>query len=312
MGKVDFRYRRFGYVKLNVSDIARSTAFATEVFGLDEAGTGPGGEKYFRCTSRHHDIILAPASTPAFVRSGWELETEEDLDKAFFYFGGIGVPPSWVAKEETDSLGMERAFRITEPSTGTVFEYFARISQNLAPLKNHLTSFQGQGHFGLMVPDVANGAKYLVDNLGFLVSDYLEGWPVALLRAFPNPNHHSFAPLRAPDGKVRFHHVAFMVNTIDDIGKLFNRIKRYDVKVQFGIGRHPTSGSIHLYIYDSDYFVWEYTLGMEQFPETGAREPRRMAATPENYDLWNAVPEIEHVLSFPLALVEDTRRAAAE
>ena len=33
MTKVDFRYRRFGYVVLNDSDIARSTAFATEVFG---------------------------------------------------------------------------------------------------------------------------------------------------------------------------------------------------------------------------------------------------------------------------------------
>ena len=68
MSKVDFRYRRFGYVVLNVSDIARSTAFATEVFGLDGAGTGPKGEKFFRCTPHHHDIVLCPSDKAAFVR----------------------------------------------------------------------------------------------------------------------------------------------------------------------------------------------------------------------------------------------------
>lgn len=303
MSKVDFRYRRFGYVALNVSDIGRSTAFATEVFGLDDAGTGPGGEKFFRCTPHHHDIVLCPSDRAAFVRSGWELETEEDVDKAHLHFERIGLAPKWVASEEAGTLGLERAFRIREPLTGTCYEYFARMSYLSVPLTRNVTSFYGQGHFGLMVPNTRELADYMVKNMGFRVSDYLEGWPVALLRAFPNPNHHSFAPLQSPSGKVLFHHVAFMVNTIDDIGKLFNRIKKHDVKIQFGIGRHPTSGSIHLYVYDPDYFVWEYTLGMEQFPEIGSREPRRMSAAPENFDLWGAVPDREFAGRNPPALL---------
>jgi 2,3-dihydroxy-p-cumate/2,3-dihydroxybenzoate 3,4-dioxygenase len=135
--------------------------------------------------------------------------------------------------------------------------------------------------------------------MGFLVSDYLEGWKASLLRAFPNPNHHSFAPLQFPAPRPLFHHVAFMVQEIDDIGKLFNRVKKFDVKIQFGIGRHPTSGSIHLYVYDPDYFIWEYTLGMEQFPEAGPREPRRMSAAPENLDLWQAEPDREDAHRLP-------------
>jgi 2,3-dihydroxy-p-cumate/2,3-dihydroxybenzoate 3,4-dioxygenase len=82
-----------------------------------------------------------------------------------------------------------------------------------------------------------------------------------------------------------------MVESIDDIGKLFNRIEAHGVKRAFGIGRHPTSQSIFLYIFDPDSMVWEYTLGMEQFPEVGAREPRFMSAAPEDYDLWGAVPK---------------------
>jgi 2,3-dihydroxy-p-cumate/2,3-dihydroxybenzoate 3,4-dioxygenase len=127
--------------------------------------------------------------------------------------------------------------------------------------------------------------------MGFLPSDVLGSYVGTLLRAFPNPNHHSFAYLPAKEGRKEFNHVAFMVESIDDIGRLFNRIEAHGVGRAFGIGRHPTSGSIHLYIFDPDKLVWEYTLGMEQFPEQGAREPRFMSAAPEDYDVWDCKPK---------------------
>ena len=297
---VDFRYRKLGYLALNVSDIERSTDFATKIYGLELFDEGGDGERFFRIGHDHHDIILAPAASPAFVRAGWELETESDVDKAFAHYQKIGLDPKWVGDNELARLKIERAFRIVEPIAGSTNEYYSQMSYTAEKPKNAITSFQGGKHYGLVIPDGKKMTDYMVENMGFLVSDYLEGWFASLLRAFPNPNHHSFAPLQFPSPRgVTFHHLAFMVNEIDDIGKLYNRVKEYDVKVQFGIGRHPTSGSIHLYIYDPDYFVWEYTLGMEQFPEHGAREPRRMSAAPENRDLWQAKPDVEHAGKFP-------------
>ncbi|WP_114951600.1 VOC family protein [Sphingosinicella terrae] len=296
---VDFRYRKLGYLVLNVSDLERSTHFATDVFGLDLAGEAGDGARFFRAGPAHHDLILQQADSPAFARSAWELETEADLDKAFAHYERIGLSPQWVGDNECANLRLERAFRIVEPVLRTTWEYYSRMSYTSVPRTNRLTKFQGGKHYGLTVTDCKKVTDYMVENMGFLVSDYLEGWFASLLRAYPTSNHHSFAPLQLPGAKPGFHHLAFMVEEIDDIGKLFNRIKRYDVKVQFGIGRHPTSGSIHLYIYDPDYFVWEYTLGMEQFPEVGAREPRRMSAAPENFDLWDAVPDREHAHLFP-------------
>ncbi|GLR65684.1 hypothetical protein GCM10010909_03620 [Acidocella aquatica] len=296
---VNFRYRRLGYVALNVIDVEKSTKFATDVFGLDCVGEGPNGARFFRSGTSHHDIILTPAASPAFVRSSWELETEEDLDRAFRHYQGLGLNPVWLGAGESADLKLERAFRMIEPVLGTTWEYYARMTYLTSPRQNRLTKFQGGKHYGLVVPDCKKMNDYMVENMGFLVSDYMEGWFASLLRAFPNPNHHSFAPLQFPSPKPVFHHVAFMVDEIDDIGKLLNRAKQFDVKIQFGIGRHPTSGSIHLYLYDPDYFVWEYTLGMEQFPEAGAREPRRMSSLPENLDLWQAVPDREHFSKMP-------------
>lgn len=299
---IPFRHRRFGYVALNVTDIEKTSKFATEVFGLDFAGEGAGSQRFFRCSPKHHDIILRPAKQAAFVRASLELETEEDLDKAFRHFSQLGWNPHWIETQEATELGLERAFRVRDPINRAEWEYYSKISYTTVPLKNQLTSFQGGIHFGLLLPDAKATTEMMVKDMGFAVSDYLEGWPIALLRARPNPNHHSFAPVRHPAGKLGFHHVAFMVNSIDDIGKLFNRVKRMGVKVQFGMGRHPTSGSIHLYIYDPDNMVWEYTLGMEQFPELNPREARRMAATPDNFDLWDAVPEMDTFMN-PVAVI---------
>lgn len=295
----DFRYRHLGYLALNVSDIEKSTAFATDVFGMDQSGEGADGARFFRVGPAHHDIMLIPSDKPGFVRSSWELESEEDLDRALAHYQRIGLSPQLVPQDEAAMLGLERAFRIVEPQLNTVWEYYSRMSHTTVPRTNALTNFEGGKHYGLVIPDCKAMTDYMIENMGFLVSDYLEGWRASLLRAWPNTNHHSFAPLQFPSPKPTFHHLAFMVKEIDDIGKLFNRVKRYDVQVQFGIGRHPTSGSIHLYIYDPDYFVWEYTLGMEQFPEENPRQPRRMSADPASLDLWGAVPETIHAGKFP-------------
>ena len=296
---VEFRYRGLGYITLHVSDIEKSTDFATSVFGMDPAGEGEGGARFFRVGPNHHDIMLVPAEKPAFARSSWELETEDDLDKAFRHYSDIGLSPAWVSDSECSWLGLERAFRVVEPKLRTTWEYYARMSNIATPCTNKLTTFLGGKHYGLIVPDCKGVTDYMVENMGFRVSDYMEGWGASLLRAFPNPNHHSFAPLNFPAPHAMFHHIAFMVEAIDDIGRLFNRIKRYDVNIQWGIGRHPTSLSIFLYIYGPDYFLWEYTLGMEQFPEVGAREPRRMSSAREHLDLWNALPDLEHIAKFP-------------
>ncbi len=290
---VNFRYRKIGYVALNVTDVARTTEFATHTFALHSNGAGPNGEQFLSCGAEHHDVVLYPAKEPGFVRGGWELETPDDVNKAFTHFEALGLKPVKLAQEEKDILGLGvwPAFRVREPTTGICFEYYSKMLTMARARPACVTNFKSLGHFGINVPNVREATEFAEANMGFMCSDILGNYLGVLMRAFPNPNHHSFAYLPARDGKKQFNHVAFMVETIDDIGKLFNRIEAHGVKRAFGIGRHPTSGSIHLYIFDPDGLVWEYTLGMEQFPETGYREPRLMSAAPEDYDVWSAVPK---------------------
>lgn len=290
-----FRYRKLGYVVLNVTDIDRTTSFATDVFGLDFVGEGPAGERMFRCGSEHHAVLLQKASEPAFVRGCWEMETDEDVEKAFTHYHDLGLNPTRIPDEERTwlGIGLGSAFRVREPVNGLCFEYFSHMLQFSHPRSNSLTQFDKVGHYGISVPDVPASTAFAVEHMGFVPSDYVgeSRIMVALMRAWPNPNHHSFAYLPTRGSTPTISHFAFMVSSIDDIGRLFNRIEKFNVPRAWGIGRHPTSNSIHLYINDPDGIVWEYTLGMEQFPETGFRPPRAMSSAPEDADLWGAVPK---------------------
>lgn len=298
-----FRYRRLGYLELQVTDAARTAAFLTGIIGLDEAAGKDPARRYFRSGPHHHDVVVRQGAQAGFVRSSWELETDADLDAAFAHFAAQGLAPAWIGQAECDALSLERAFRIVDPVAGASWEYYNRMTWISSPLTAGLTRFQGGKHFAFTLPDPKAMNDFLVEQAGFLVSDYVEGWLGSLVRAFPHPDHHTFGALPAMGaGKTQFHHFAFRVEGIDDIGQLVNRARRHGVVPQFGIGRHPTSGSIHFYVYDPDWFIWEYTMGMEQFPETGAREARRMSAAPEDYDLWQAVPDSEHAHKRPIVI----------
>jgi 2,3-dihydroxy-p-cumate/2,3-dihydroxybenzoate 3,4-dioxygenase len=284
-----FRYKKLGYVALNVTDIARSHDFVTNVYGLDEAGTGPKGERYYRTGSDHHSIILYPAASAGFKRAGWQLDGEGEVDKAFGHFSGLEWQPHWIAEEERGSLGLNQSkvFRVREPATGCLFEYYDRMEQTVTPFSNRLAKIERLGHIGISHPDVLGTAAHFEKNLGFIVSDYV-GKYAALMRLYGSPLHHSVGLAFAPQR--HFQHVNCMVKDIDDIGRAYWRLKRHNVKVVFGPGRHPTSDSIFIYFHDPDGLTWEYSFGMELFPpdNCAARPARIMSTAPQDIDLWGA------------------------
>lgn len=289
-----FVYRKLGYIALNVTDVARHHDWVMAIYGLDEAGQGAGGERYYRTGHDHHAVILYPAKQAGFKRAGWQLADAAEVGKAFAHFERLGWKPAWVGDEERSPLGLAQstAFRVREPFTGCLFEYYDRIEQTVVPFSHRLAKIERLGHFGISVPDVLAGAAHFEQHLGFVVSDYV-GKYAALMRVHGSPLHHSMGLAFAP--QKHFQHVNCMVKDIDDIGRAIWRLKKHDVKVVFGPGRHPTSDSIFIYFHDPDGLTWEYSFGMELFPpdNVGARPARIMSTAPQDIDLWGAGMEPE-------------------
>jgi 2,3-dihydroxy-p-cumate/2,3-dihydroxybenzoate 3,4-dioxygenase len=272
------RYARLGYATLQVTDVAASAHFYSELMGLtierSEAAT-----VWLRCSDKPFDLVLKAGEIPGLSGIGFELESRAELVKAFDHVAGVGLDPAWADQS---------SFVFRNPETGLELDFYADPPRAQTPYLPTVTQIVRLGHVVLNVASYADAHHFWVDQLGFEVSDHVPG-RIAFLRCWPNPLHHSLALLTGDsDG---LNHFNFMVTDIDDIGRAMNRMKRADVPIVFGPGRHLPSGSIFLYMLDPDGMSTEFSFGMEEFPEDGARPPRVLEPKPEVLDTWGSIAD---------------------
>ena len=282
-----FRYSKLGYVAFNVTDLDRSIAFYTDTVGLDLTAR-ENGVAFLRCSQEHHDVVLYEAREPGVKRIGWELGSDADLDRAWNEFSELGLDTEEVGDNELALLGQGRSFRVREPHTRGLFEYYAAVQTTVRPFEKRIVDIESLGHILLGAPEFKPTVEGLTRDFNFRLSDSF-GEKIAFMRCFPNPMHHSFGVCIMPEPQ--FHHLTFMVSHVDEIGRSYNRLRKAEVPIVYGPGRHPPSGSFFLYFLDPDGMTLEYSHGMEEFPEEGARKPRIFEPVPESLDFWGGIPE---------------------
>lgn len=284
-----FRYKKIGYVALNVSNIKKSTEFYDKMVGLQLVEKNENGPSFFRCSNDHHNVVLYPSTRePGIKRVGFQMENDAELELAYREFVKRGLQPVEVEKDELEELKQGRSFRIIEPNTGLELEYYSKMMHIIKDFVPKHTKIERLGHVVLNVKDVEKALEFFTEVLNFRISDHL-GDNAVWIRCFPNPLHHSFALIKNKENKL--HHVNFMVTDIDDIGIARNRIINGDVPVAFGPGRHEPSTSIFFYFLDPDEMTLEYSFGMEEIPEENGRDARILEPGPLTLDRWGGKPD---------------------
>ncbi|ATE66163.1 VOC family protein [Rhizorhabdus dicambivorans] len=277
------RYAGLGYIAMNVSDLDRSAAFYEKLWGLQPNGRSRDGSLFFRCGPDHHDLMLC-SGEPGLKRIAWQMESGRDLNLLAERLRGLGHAVVPVDSAEAADLRLDRAMRFSDPYTGATHEYFVTMERAAEDWSPTLASIQRIGHVVLSTPRYEEALAFYRDVLNFRTSDVIDG-RVSFLRCFPNPLHHSIG--LGNSSRRALHHVNFMVEEIDDIGRAIWRFNKNDVPIVRGPGRHPPSGSVFLYVLDPDGITVEYSYGMEEFPEVGAREHRVLPPVPESIDYWD-------------------------
>ena len=280
-------YEKLGYIALNVTDVQKSREFYEKQVGLQYSGEGDGGVAFLRCNEDHHTLALYRSDKPGLKRAGFEMRSEAALVALARRLGDNGIAVTEVSAAERKLLRLgPGAFRITEPFTGSTYEFYANMSQfGGQPFVPTVAKIQRLGHFVLKVPDFDAACRFYTDVLGFRVSDMIEG-AICFMRCHPNPYHHGVGLGKASEAML--HHVNFMVTEVDDIGRGISRFNKAQVPIVNGPGRHPPSGSMFLYFLDPDGITVEYSFGMEEFPAEGARKPRIMEPIKASIDYWDS------------------------
>lgn len=285
--KLPYRYEKLGYAAINVTDLDRSIAFYRDLMGLDLVEK-KADVAYLRCSSDHHNLVLYRAETAGLKRVANKVESADDLKAAYEFFLAEGLSPTWLCMEECSELNQGPTFRVLEPQSGVMFEFYDRMTFLAEAYQPKLTKIARIGHVVVGSPNYEKAVHNLSTLFNMAISDFVEH-KFTWMRCFPNPLHHTFAI--GNSNRNHLHHINFMVTDIDDIGCAFNRMKKAGVEIVFGPGRHLPSTSIFLYFLDPDGMTIEFSFGMELLPEETARLPRMLEMHPRTMDIWGSAPQ---------------------
>lgn len=247
-----FEITRASHLTFTVRDLQRSLDFYTEVVGL-VVSDEDRDTLFLRGVEErsHHSLVLKRTNgAPACIRTGLRTRSEEDLDKAKFFFDSRGINAQFI-----EMPYQSRTLQATDIS-GTPIELYATMSR-LERVDQRFEALRGGGalrfdHYQVTAPDIVQPTAFYAE-LGFRIIDYLvvAGEPIGVfLHVKETPYDVVFVRRPGP----ALHHFAYIVNGIHDI------IKACDVAgsrgigdcVEFGPGRHSLGHSYYVYLLDPD------------------------------------------------------------
>jgi catechol 2,3-dioxygenase-like lactoylglutathione lyase family enzyme len=142
------------------------------------------------------------------------------------------------------------------------------------------------GHVLWGTPDIAASKRFLIDVLGFRLSDESAG-VIAFLRC--SPDHHNVGLISSP--VPFFHHSSWQVDDVDEIGRGAHHLLTSDPMCSvWGLGRHFLGSNLFWYFRDPAGNYAEYFADLDQIGDDDAWIARDWAPDKSLYAWGPPVP----------------------
>jgi len=249
-----FNVVRVSHVELGVRDLAASRAFYVDCLGY-LVSDATADALYLRAVEErnHHSLVLRREAAARASAIGFKLASEEDLDRAAFWFARKGLPTSF---PEVPYQG--RTLR-TADALGTPLELYFRMDQAETMLRRYSAHrgarIQRIDHVNCFTPDVQASHDFYAE-LGFRATEYTETddadpqlWAVWMHRK-GNVHDLAFTNGAGP----RLHHIGVWTAGPLDILHICDVMATsgYLANMERGPGRHGISNAFFLYVRDPD------------------------------------------------------------
>lgn len=274
------------YVRLGTRDRDQAERFAREVLGLEHV-RDEAGVSHFRSDGRDHTLAYFEGD-PSDHTVGFEVGSADALDRAAGELSNRGLVVRAGTPDECEQRHVKAFVHFRDP-TGNKIELVANphhSGRRYFPSRD--AGITGFSHVGLCTTDAARDERFWTEVLGARVSDRIGEAP--LLRI--DEVHHKVALF--PTTRAGVQHVNHQVESIDDVMRAWYMLRKLNVPIAFGPGRHPTSGAMFLYFRGPDDMIFEYSTGVRLIrPEEEADyRPRQFPRGNESFCMWGAVPDI--------------------
>lgn len=275
------RVSEIRFVGYAVPDLAAERRFYADVWGLTEVAADDG-MAYFAAegTDEKYVVRLREDATQRIDVIAWAAETRGDVD---VLFEQVKANDGKIISEphELDTLGGGYGFRFFDPN-GFTLQIAADVERGT---KRELTRGEAIpvkiSHVVMHSPDHKALVAWYEKALGFRVSDWLGDF-MCFMRC--NSWHHRLAFLPGP---ACFNHVAYDVLTMDDMMRGVGRLKRNDVDIKWGPGRHTAGNNTFSYFTTPNNNVVEYTSELEEVDDDH-HEHQVHVPKPETMDQWGS------------------------
>jgi catechol 2,3-dioxygenase len=263
------------HIALRVTDVDRYVEFARETLGL-AVTSRESGRALLTANDKHHELQLLAAAEPGLDHIGLELETVEELRTVCARADAAGGSLA----RSADETGVEAAARVAGPGN-IVFELvvdMSRAEQSPAPM---VTGFARKlGHVTLVTPHCEELVRFLVDGLGFRISDRVH--PAVWLRC--DADHHGIALVDAPPQVVN--HVAFELSGWAAMQSYLDHLASIGRPILWGPGRHGPGYNLFTYLPDPEGMLIEAYADLLRIENDAAYIPMDWSVVPDFLNLW--------------------------
>jgi catechol 2,3-dioxygenase len=295
-----------------------SLRFYRDVLGLEVSGT-EGQSVYLRGWGEwsHHSLKLTEGSQPGLGHIGWRVVNPEALDTAVAQVEAAGVSGAW----KEDSVGHGRAFRFAGPG-GHEHELFWETQRYevpadmRSPFPNRPQRYVPRGvaprqidHVTVMTADPFGDAQWYREVLGFTFTEWTvlddADIPVFAMVTNNEKSHDLGLVLDQSPQRGRLHHLAFWVDTRDELLRSADILLNADVPIEFGPGRHGMGEQDYLYVREPGGARIEVNTGGYRLYEPDW-EPVKWTPAQGSNVFYRNIPMPESMLEGAPPLQEDT------
>ena len=238
-----------------------SVQFLRDVLGLEESGRS-GRSVYLRGWGDyfHHSVVLTEADAPGLGHIGWRTQGPDELEEAAARIEASGLGEGWHERSE----GHGPAYRYRGPG-GHLHEVFWEVErwkappELAAPFPNRPQRFAPRGiaarqldHVTVTTADIMGDVAWYRETLGYRFMEWTvldeASDVVVFAMVTTNEKAHDLGLLAdMSEVRGRIHHLAFWVDTRDELHRAADVLLNAGTAIEFGPGRHGMGEQEYLY-----------------------------------------------------------------
>lgn len=293
-----------GHASINVTNLEKSLWFFTEVLGL-HVSAEESGRVFLRAWQDwdHHTLVLNEAEESGLDHFGWRVNSEKALYAFEKTLKEAGIDYKWIAGGH--ELAQGDAIKFYSPA-GIPIELYWEMEAYSNPLTasklpSHPMKYSGRGaaprrfdHVNVMVNDVKKEQEWWTNLLGIHHRYYIQNNEDVRLGSWLSKTNiaHEIALMRNSNQTgTLLHHVAYYLDTPDELFRALNIMAENDIKIEWGPGKHGTSGAQFLYAFEpSGNRIELWTGGMLIFAPDWQAIEWKSGTGQLGLDMWGSTP----------------------